>query len=83
MISPFYQKHKINIRIHIFKTNIETKANVNILKILFRSDPKIKQWSIDLEDIDNVLRIEASRSLNKQDIIKKVKSKGFYCEELE
>lgn len=83
MISPFYRKHNFNIRIHVFRTNIETKADVNFLKKTFSSDPKIKQWSIDLEDIDNVLRIEASRNLNKQDIIEKVTSQGFYCEELE
>lgn len=83
MISPFYQKHKINIRIHIFKTNIETNTDVNFIKILLNSDPKINQWSIDLEDIDRVLRIEANKSLNKQDIIDKIKSKGFICRELE
>ena len=83
MISPFYKKHKINIRIHIFKTNIETNTDVNFIKILLNSDPKINQWSIDLEDIDRVLRIEANKSLNKQDIIDKIKSKGFICRELE
>jgi len=83
MISPFYKKHKINIRIHIFKTNIETNTDVNFIKILLNSDPKINQWSIDLEDIDRVLRIEANKSLNKQDIIDKIKYKGFICRELE
>ena len=82
MISPFYKKHNINIKIHVFKTNIETEADVSVIKVLFNSFSKIKQWSIDLEDIDNVLRIEANRNLSQRDIIKNVKSKGFYCEEL-
>ncbi|WP_456442496.1 hypothetical protein [Psychroserpens sp.] len=83
MISPFYQRHKNNIRISIFKTNIETKDGVSIIKKLFSSDPRIKQWSVDLEDIDKVLRIEAIKSLSKKDIICFVIDKGFYCEELD
>ncbi|WCO00948.1 hypothetical protein [Psychroserpens ponticola] len=83
MISPFYKKHNINIRIHVFKTNIETEADISIIKVLFNSFSKIKQWSIDLEDIDNVLRIEATKNLSQRVIIQNVKSKGFYCEELD
>lgn len=82
MISPFYQKLKTNIRIHIFKTNIKTESEVGILKILLSSNPKITTWSIDLEDIDKVLRIEATKNLSANDIVKEVESEGFYCEEL-
>ena len=83
MISPFYLKHKTRINIHVFKTNIETELDMNSIQFLLDSNPKIVQWSVDLEDIDKVLRIEASKNLREKDIIDMVKSKGFYCEELE
>lgn len=83
MISPFYIKHKAHINIHIFKTNIETELDMNSIQFLLDSNPKIIQWSIDFEDIDRVLRIEASKYLSEKDIIDMIKSKGFYIEELE
>lgn len=83
MISPFYYKHKGNIRIHVFKTNIETEEDVNHIKKSLDSNHKISQWSVDLEDIDRVLRIEASKNLSENDIIDMIKSKGFYCRDLE
>ncbi len=82
MISPFYLKRKNHINIHIFKTNIETKSEANRLKKLLSSSLEIKQLSIDLEDIDNVLRIEAHKRINEKDIINKIISEGFICEEL-
>lgn len=83
MISPFYHNRKKLVRIHILKTNIETKQAVNTLKLLFNTHPGIIKWSLDLEDIDNVLRVESSKNISKEDIIDEVKSKGIYCEELE
>ena len=83
MISPFYEKRKNDVSIHIFKTNIKTKQEVNVIKTLLNSYLEIMKFSIDLEDIDKVLRIEADKSLNKKFIIENIKSKGFICEELE
>ena len=69
MISPFYHNRKKVVRIHILKTNIETKLAVNTLKLLFNTHPDIIKWSLDLEDIDNVLRVESSKNISKEDII--------------
>lgn len=83
MISPFYQSHKRVIKIHIFKTNIETKIDLSIIKQIFNSNLNIIKWSIDLEDIDKVLRVESFENLNEKDIITLVKSRKFYIEELD
>ncbi|WP_248723367.1 hypothetical protein [Seonamhaeicola sp. ML3] len=83
MISPFYQSRKRGERIHILKTNITSKPAVNTLKLLFNAHPDIVRWSIDLEDIDKVLRIETNSNLQQEDIIEQVTARGFYCEELE
>lgn len=82
MISPFYQNRRTDVKIHIFKTNIETKLAVNTLKLLFNSHPGIYSWSIDLEDVDKVLRVETNNTLYQEDIIEQVTARGFYCNEL-
>ncbi|MFY0714063.1 hypothetical protein J1D01_10330 [Seonamhaeicola sp. NFXS20] len=82
MISPFYHNRKKNIRIHILKTDINTKVAINTIKLLFKSHPGIIKWSVDLEDIDKVLRVETNQTLDKNDIIEQVSAKGIYCEEL-
>ncbi len=83
MISPFYIKNKFPNKIHVFKTNITTKAEANVIKTLLNSSLKIKNFSIDLEDVDKVLRIEAHQDLKDNEIIKQVTSKGFICEGLD
>ncbi|WP_299550322.1 hypothetical protein [Seonamhaeicola sp.] len=82
MISPFYQSRKKGVKIHILKTNIETKLAINTIKLLFNAHPGIYKWSVDLEDIDKVLRVETNHMLSKEDIIDQVKARGIYCEEL-
>ena len=66
----------------IFKTDIKTKKEVKFVRPLFNDHPIITNWSIDIADIDNVLRIEAQDDLNENDIIHLIKTSGFYCEVL-
>lgn len=82
MISPFYKKQLKHINIHVYKTNIENESEALNIKTLLSSNPKIQQCSIDLEDVDKVLRIEASKSLHSNEIIEKIISEGYFCEEL-
>jgi len=83
MISPFYQSHKKVVKIHVFKTNIETRLDLATVKQPLNSNPNIIKWSIDLEDIDKVLRVESSENLSEKEIISLIKYRGFYIEELE
>jgi len=66
----------------IFRTNIETKKNVKAIKSLFKYQSSIIYWSIDLEDIDKVLKVNTTEELNENDIKNLIKIKGFYCEAL-
>ncbi len=66
----------------IFRTNIESEKKAKYLEPIFNNHPSIIKWSIDMEDIDNVLRIEASVGLLEKDIINLVRTKGFYIEVL-
>jgi len=66
----------------IFRTDIKTKKKVKAMRPLFNLHPAIADWSIDIADVDNVLRIEAQDDLNEKDIIHLVKTYGFYCDVL-
>lgn len=70
------------MNILIFRTDISTQKEVKRVKPLFNERSNISQWSIDLEDIDNVLRLEVSDDVKEEDIISLVETCGFLCEEL-
>jgi len=69
------------IDVLIFKTNIQTIGDRIRIKKTLDGNPLILQWNIDLEDIDCVLRIEATH-LDHNDIIKMITGCGYNCEEL-
>ncbi len=64
----------------IFKTDIETKKKEKEVIPIFNNNETITKWTIDKEDIDNVLRIVSPGKLTEKDIINLMNSKGFYCE---
>jgi hypothetical protein len=70
------------MRFLIFRTDIKTRKKVKTIASAFNNHPVIKRWTIDTQDIDNVLKIEPSDSLQEIDIIKFVRTLGFYCEPL-
>ncbi len=65
----------------IFKTNINTLAQVKLADNILSAKEEIQKWNIDLEDCDKVLRIESS-SLETQNVIDILKMNHIYCEEL-
>ncbi|MDE1205442.1 hypothetical protein [Tenacibaculum larymnensis] len=70
------------MKLFIYGTDIDTKKKEDSIRQLFNQDNNIINVSIDLEDVDNVLRIEATDITTEADIINKVKEKGFNCMEL-
>jgi hypothetical protein len=65
----------------LFKTNIKTDEDKQKVAILLDSLPQIARWTVDCEDCDCVLRIEA-KDLSIQQIIVTVQQIGFECAEL-
>lgn len=49
---------------------------------MFNTHFGIINWSVDLEDIDNVLRIEAKTNLTENTVIELVKEYGFQIKTL-
>lgn len=86
-VKGFKKKEKLitnhlPMKLLIFKTNISTKQTVETLKALFRHYLLIFDWSIDMEDADRVLRIEATEDLREKEIIQLVRDFGVRCEVL-
>jgi hypothetical protein len=66
----------------IFKTDIQTVDKLHVVKRLFNNHLGALRWNVDMEDIDNVLRIESHENLQETEIITLVQSQGLCCEEL-
>lgn len=66
----------------LFRTDIKSNKKVKSLKTVYNNHSDIIKWSVDLEDIDNVLRMEATKNLSEKDIIDLIQVKGFYIKKL-
>ncbi len=66
----------------VFKTSIDEKDMSHIKALMNRIISMNDTWNVDLEDCDNILRVE-SISIQPVAIIGILKQAGFACEELE
>lgn len=66
----------------IVRTNIKTSKMVRQLRALFKAHPLIFKWTVDTEDIDNVLRIEGRAPLTENEVLGLLRTGGFYGEPL-
>lgn len=65
----------------IFKTNVRTAEQKQLLQSILEEDAGITNWTIDQDDVDCVLRIIAE-AVCEQYIISKLNDHGFLCIEL-
>jgi len=65
----------------VFKTNISSDKEIEKLTKILALEKGIRKWNIDLNDIDNVLRIE-SNGIHADFIIALLCKASFECEEL-
>ncbi|CAN5316023.1 hypothetical protein BH10BAC4_BH10BAC4_18610 [soil metagenome] len=70
-----------NHDILVFKTNILTHGDVEKIAPILSDQFRILKWTVDLNDIDKVLRIE-SQLLGPREIIEMILQAGYQCEEL-
>ena len=70
------------MEILVFKTDIKTNNRLSKVGPIFNNHPNIKMWSIDTEDIDNVLRIEVDENLSENEVIQLIQPIGLQCEVL-
>lgn len=68
--------------IYVFKTSVKTKSQLRQLKPhIDRTLPAVK-WNFDLQDVDNILRIESEEDVVLP-VINLLKRHNHICEELE
>ena len=65
----------------ILKTDINTGYDFRIVKNRLQGYYRINECTIDLEDRDKVVRV-IGNNIETNDIVSKIKSYGFLCEEL-
>jgi hypothetical protein len=70
------------MEILVFKTNLDNPELVNQVKPVIQAMPGIRKWNVDIQDCDNVLRIEATE-LSPRSVEMVLQNAGYYCEELE
>ncbi len=68
--------------IHVFRTSVETSEDIKILKPKLDKVSTINRWNFDLDDCDNILRIDSSKA-SPELIVNLLKEANFECQELE
>ena len=66
----------------IFRTNIDTETDKQRIKELMDILPAVECWSVDMDDIDRVLRV-VSHTLTMEQLIHLINKAGYQCQELE
>lgn len=66
----------------VFRTSITKKQDLKRIDVLFIQYPQIHKWNVDLEDWENILRIEC-RGITSMDISEALQAINIYAIELE
>jgi hypothetical protein len=67
--------------IFVFKTSVSSISEILNIKPQLDKHLKNAKWNFDLEDCDNILRIDSVTNVARP-IIKLLKDNGYDCEEL-
>lgn len=72
----------ISKTIMVFSTSVSGENSIQEFGWVLNRHPEIADWNIDLQDVDNVLRVEAMDGLLEYEVIDIMKTFGFSCEAL-
>ena len=67
--------------VFVFRTSVATQVDADELTPKLNRIQSISKWNFDLEDCDNILRVE-SESEVMETVVKLLNDNGFMCEEL-
>lgn len=70
------------MKIFVFKTDIKSNLEISILASALKSLRGIVRWSVDMHDVDRVLKIVTVDDARESDFVSFVKSQGILCETL-
>lgn len=66
----------------VFRTSLTGRAEVRAIAPAMDAHPGIKEWSVDLEDWENVLRVLCESYVRSGEIIKILAEEGIFAKEL-
>ena len=70
------------MKLFILKTDIRNKRQLNQVRPIFQKSNHISRWSIDLDDVDKVLKVETKADAHEAEMIELLRSQGINCEAL-
>ncbi len=65
----------------VFKTSLQTPVEVRFISQMLNDIPGIREWIVDLDDWEKILRIETD-SVMPNDIITVLRKAGIHCKVL-
>jgi hypothetical protein len=71
------------MEILVFKTNIHRPTDIERVGNIFRNNNDILKWTVDTEDVDKVLRIEATDNITAGNLVAVLGNAGYNCSMLE
>lgn len=69
------------MQVLVFKTNLRTRTMIRQITPELNQVQGILRWNVDLQDIDNVLRVEGV-GITVNGIVNRLVEAGYHCEEL-
>jgi hypothetical protein len=63
----------------VFKTNLQSQEKIERVNRILNHRNNILRWSVDMEDMDNVLRIEADYYTTENSVISLLSKEGIIC----
>ncbi|MEO9966507.1 MAG: hypothetical protein ABJF11_11995 [Reichenbachiella sp.] len=66
----------------VFSTDITYCGRIKRFEWILNQHPEIITWNMDLQDVDKILRIEATENLHAEEVIDIMKTFGCTCEVL-
>ncbi len=64
----------------VLKTKLSSQREIENVRPLLDMHPQINRWNVDSDDIDNVLRIEASGHLKEEHVKTILRQYDIPCE---
>jgi len=74
--------NQTNAGVLVFRTNLSAPEKIAAVRPLLDEHPDIRQWNVDRQDVDCVLRVVPHRHLPAKEVEGLLKENGFLCEEL-
>ena len=71
------------MNLFIFKTDLNSNHKIFRLRKVLSNRALIKRWTIDLEDVDKILKVFVTERIQKLELITLLENSGIDFEELE